>query len=445
MQEAMQECHTLLRAAILVTQDEARRVIRDGCIAISHDDAGEGRIAAIGSAREMGSWRAARTLDYPAHMVLPGMINAHAHCAMTLMRGYADDLPLLEWLSRRIFPLESRLDAESVRLGSLLGQAEMLASGITAFMDMYLFGEAVLEAAGISGMRAIGGEVVFDSSGPASAGAAQSLEMTRELARKYAGHPRIEVAVNPHSVYATSPETLRRCAALAGELGLSLHMHVAESAAESALSLEKWGLRPLGLCADAGLLEGRCVFAHMVDLDDMELDLAARAGVGVAHCPSSNMKLASGTARVPEMLARGIAVGLGTDGAASNNCLNLFAEMGRAALLHKCAGADPTLASAQSVLDMATTGGAAAIGRPGLGRLAAGHPADLAVLDLSRPNLLPMHNPISQAVYAASGHEVVMTMVGGEILYDHGNFSRFDMARLAAEAARAAALLTRKP
>ena len=445
MQESRQECHTLIRAAIIVTQDQDRRVIHDGFLAINPDEKGEGRIIAMGSENEMAGWQAVKTLDYPAHMVLPGLVNAHAHCAMTLMRGYADDLPLLDWLHERIFPLEARLDPETAYLGSLLGQAEMLACGISTFMDMYLFEESVLEAAELSGMRAIGGEVIFDSAGPASSGAAQSLEMTRELARKYAGHPRIEAAVNPHSVYTTTPQILRQCADLALELGLGLHMHVAESAAESALSLEKWGSRPLGLCESAGLLEARCIFAHMVDLSDDELDTAARAGIGIAHCPSSNMKLASGIARVPDMLARGMNVGLGTDGAASNNSLNLFAEMARCALLHKCAGSDPTHAPAQSVLDMASIGGARAMGRPWLGCLAPGHPADLAVLDMARPNLTPMHNPVSQAVYAASGHEVVMTMVGGEILYDHGKFSRFDIGDIVREAGRAARLLTRRP
>lgn len=438
----MPHCHTLIRAAIILTQDEQRSIIHDGTLAISHDERGEGYIAALGPASAMGRWQADRVLDYGGHMIMPGLINAHAHCAMTLMRGFADDLPLLQWLEQGIFPLERRLTPELVRLGTMLGHAEMLAHGTTACMDMYLFEDEVFAAAETAGLRLTGGEAVFAFPSAACPGPFEALEKTRQLARRLAGHPRLAAAVNAHSVYTTDAAILRTCRDLALELDLPLHMHLAESSQESALSQEKWGMRPLAWCEKQGLLDARCTFAHMVDLTGEEIALAARRGVAAVHNPSSNMKLASGVAPVPRMLDAGMIVALGTDGPASNNRLSIFTEMARAALLHKCAGNDAAALPAQIALDMATLHGARALGRPELGCLAPGRPADLCALNLARPNLAPMHSPVSQAVYAATGQEVEMTMVAGEVLYERGRFSRFDYPALLAELNQAVRFLT---
>lgn len=426
----MQHCSTLLHAGILVTQDAQRRVIENGSLAIR-----QGTVAAVGTREALSAaWQAEQELDLGSMLVLPGLVNAHTHAAMTFLRGLADDMPLMDWLHRRIFPVEARLTPEVVRLGSLLGYAEMLRTGTTACMDMYIFEEAVFEAARTAGLRCTGGEAVFAFPSAACAGPEAALAATRALAERCAGEERLRVAVNPHSVYTTTPEILTACGELAEELGLPLHIHLAETREETELCLKNHGRRPVDFCRHLGLLNLPCTLAHVVDVTEEELDMLARHKVVVAHNPSSNMKLASGVAPLPAMLKRGLAVGLGTDGPASNNQLNMFTEMGRAALLHKAAGHDPTLMPAARVLDMATLGGAAALHDSRLGSLEPGKAADCVALDLASPNLQPLYSPVSQAVYAATGHETRMTMVGGEILYRDGRFSRFDYDALCREA-----------
>ncbi len=421
-------CDLLLHAACVVTQNTERATIENGTLAID-----KGVIVALGPRPDIAPlWQGARELDLGNMLVLPGLVNAHTHAAMTFLRGLADDLPLMDWLAEHIFPVEQHLTPEIVEWSSLLGYAEMLRTGATACMDMYIIEEAVFRAADTAGLRCCGGEAVFafpSASGPTPE---HALELTRELAQRYRGHPRISVAVNPHSVYTTTPEILGRCRDLAEECGLPLHIHLAETASETAQCLARRGKRPLPYCRDLGLLTPNTTLAHAVDLTDEELDILAESGATPVHNPSSNMKLASGVARIPEMLRRNIPVGLGTDGAASNNRLNMFTEMGRAALLHKLSGNDPTTLPAALVLDMATLGGAAALHRLGLGSLTVGGPADLTALDLSAPNLQPLYAPVSHLVYAATGMEVGLTMVEGEILYHDGVFTRFDYSALCA-------------
>ena len=318
-----------------------------------------------------------------------------------------------------------------MRLGSLLGFAEMLRTGTTSCVDMYIFEAAVMEAADQAGLRCLAGEGVFDFPSACCPDADAALACTREMAQRWAGHDRLHVAVMPHSVYTTTAAQLTACRELADELGLPLHIHLAETRQETALCLEQHGLRPVAHADRLGLLRPGTILAHVVDVDAGEIALLARRGVSVVHNPSSNMKLASGVAPVPAMLASGVRLALGSDGAASNNRLNMFTEMGRAALLHKAAG-DPETMPARTVLDMATRGGATATGSDG-GVLAVGRPADCIALDLSAPNMQPLFNAASHAVYAATGMEVALTMVAGEVLYREGRFSRFDYAALCAE------------
>ena len=430
----MPECQTLVHAGVLVTQDAERRILVPGGLAIA-----DGVILDVGPADELAArWQPRERLDLGTMLVLPGLVNAHSHAAMTFLRGLADDMPLMEWLTGRIFPVEARLTADIVRTGSLLGFAEMLRTGTTACMDMYLFEGAVLEAAEEAGLRCTGGEAVFGFPSAACPDAATALAATRGLAERYAGHGRISVAVNCHSVYTTTPEIMAACRDLALELDLPFHMHLSETRDETARSLAEHGRRPVEYCQSLGVLEARCTFAHVVDVTEPELDLLAAAGAAVVHNPSSNMKLASGAAPVAAMLGRGMTVALGTDGPASNNQCNLFQEMGRAALLHKLVSGDPATVPATAVLDMATLGGATALraprqGQPGLGALAPGMAADLIALDLAEPNLQPMYAPVSHLVYAATGHEVRLAMVAGEVLYRDGRFSRFDYDALRRE------------
>lgn len=423
----MQTCDTLLHAGVLLTQDDDRCVLENAALAIDG-----GRIVALGYSQDVAAaWQAREILDLSGMLVMPGLVNAHTHAAMTFLRGLADDMPLMDWLQQKIFPVEQGLTPDLVRLGSLLGFAEMLRTGTTSCVDMYIFEAAVMEAADQAGLRCLAGEGVFDFPSACCPDADAALACTREMAQRWAGHDRLHVAVMPHSVYTTTAAQLTACRELADELGLPLHIHLAETRQETALCLEQHGLRPVAHADRLGLLRPGTILAHVVDVDAGEIALLARRGVSVVHNPSSNMKLASGVAPVPAMLASGVRLALGSDGAASNNRLNMFTEMGRAALLHKAAG-DPETMPARTVLDMATRGGATATGSDG-GVLAVGRPADCIALDLSAPNMQPLFNAASHAVYAATGMEVALTMVAGEVLYREGRFSRFDYAALCAE------------
>lgn len=425
----MQCCDLLLTAACILTQDAEHTIWQNGALAIT-----AGRIADLGPEEDLRArWQAKTVVDGSSMLVLPGLVNAHTHAAMTILRGLADDMPLISWLTQRIFPVEAGLTPEEVRLGSLLGFAEMLRTGTTACVDMYIHEAQVLEAAHTAGIRCLAGEGVFGFPSAACPSYRQALDITRDLAARWAGHDRLRVAVNPHSVYTTSPDMLLACRDLAEELHLPVHIHLAESPDETARSLEQHGVRPVEHARACGLLDLPCTAAHVVDVTDEEIALLARKRVVAVHNPSSNMKLASGILPLARMQAAALSLALGTDGAASNNQLNMFTEMGRAALLHKIAQNDPTAASAACVLDMATRHGAAAMHDARLGQLTVGGPADLTALDLTAPNMQPLYHPVSHAVYAATGHEVRLTMVAGEILYQDGRFTRFDYPALLQE------------
>lgn len=424
----MQHCDSLFHAARILTQDAGRTILEDAALAVRN-----GRIAAVGPLAELeAQWQPDSRVDLPNMLLMPGLVNAHTHAAMTFLRGLADDMPLMEWLQQRIFPVEQALTPHIVRTGSLMGYAEMLRTGTTACIDMYIFEQAVFEAARTAGLRCLGGEAVFDFPSACCLTPQDALEATRALAETWKDDPLLRVAVNPHSVYTTSEKTLEACLRLADDLQLPLHIHLAETTDETAMCLEQHNRRPVAHADACGLLRPGTILAHVVDVNEEEIALLAERGVCVAHNASSNMKLASGAAPLPAMLRAGLRVALGTDGAASNNQLNMFTEMGRAALLHKLAGKNPTVTTAQEVLDMGTLGGAAAFGEP-LGRLEAGAAADFIALDLDSPNLRPMYNPVSHAVYAATGAEVRLTVVAGRILYQDGRFTTFDYEALCRE------------
>lgn len=425
----MPQCDTLLDAGFVITQNSDREILQDAAIAIV-----EGKVAALGPFQTMhGEWQPKQRLDYSASLVMPGLINSHTHAAMTFARGFADDLPLMDWLRGSIFPIEARLNEEIVFLGSLLGYAEMLACGITACLDMYIFEHAALAAADKAGLRCMGGEAVFGFPSAAAKNHREALATTTLLAEKYKEHPRISIAVNPHSVYTASPNILADCRDLALQLDLPIHIHLAETAVETAECLKTYGKRPVAHVANLGLLEIRLIAAHLVDITGEEAKFLAQNGACGVHNPSSNMKLASGAAPVEVMLKAGLPLGLGSDGPASNNQINMFAEMRMAALMQKLAGLDPEALPASAVLEMATLGGAQVFNDLSLGRLEPGAAADCIALDLTAPNMQPLHNPVSQVVYAASGHECRMTMVAGEVLYQDGKFTRFDYGALLSE------------
>jgi len=409
----------------VLTQNQAGDILRDGAVAIRG-----AAIEAVGPRREIltAHGAGARHLGGGRVLVMPGLVNAHTHVSMTCLRGLADDLPLMTWLNENIFPAERELTGEIVFWGALLGCAEMILSGTTTFCDMYLFEDDVARAVDRAGLRALVGEVLYDFPSPNYGPVEQAVPFSRRLIESWKGHERVRIAVEPHSLYTCSPELLTACRDLADEKGVPLITHLAESPDEVAGIRETYGATPVRHLERLGLLSPNLIADHCVSLEQEEIDLLARRGVKVAHNPSSNMKLASGVAPVPELLRAGVAVGLGTDGAASNNNLDLFGEMNIAAKLHKAARLDPTVMDAATVLGMATCGGARVLGLEGqVGRLEPGYLADMIVVDLNQPHLTPLYHPVSHLVYAASGADVIHSVVHGRILMENRTLTTIDL------------------
>ena len=425
-------CDVLLQAQWLLCQDETRSIIEDGAVAVA-----DGKILAAGPAMELKPYFSSRhTIDLGKSLLLPGLVNAHTHSPMTVLRGLADDLPLKQWLETRIWPLEAKLTKDIVYLGSLLACAEMLRSGSTCFVDMYMHQRQTARAVEQSGIRAVLSEAILDFPTISYDTGEQALALNEELLQEFAGHDRITFASAPHTAYTSSKELLLKSYALAERYDTIWYTHCSETQTDTAQCLEKFESRPIRLLQDLGILTPRATLVHMVDLQDDEIEAVANAGAHVVLSPCSNLKLGSGIARVKEMLAAGIRPGLGTDGAASNNTLNMFNEMRICALLHKGVHQDPTILQAQQVLDMATVNAGPCLHLDGLGSIAPGSPADIIALDLAAPNMQPLHNPLSQVVYAATGMEVRMTMVQGRILYQDGKFHSLDYTALLDEFAQ---------
>ena len=414
-----QDCDLILQANHILTSASNNASISHGAIAVKN-----GTIAAIGeSDRILATWMAPAVKNLGESLLMPGLINAHTHVPMTFLRGFADDLPLMEWLTKHIFPVEAHLTKEIVALGARWGMYEMMRTGTTGFVDSYLLEEQVLSTADAMGMRCAGGEVVFAFPSPAYLDREGVKKLYAAHAEKYKGHKRIQIAVMPHSVYTTDDDLLRDCMTMAEKLDLMLHIHLSESSGEVAQSMQLHGLRPVAYAHKLGLLNGRTWLAHMVDLTQEEIDLVARSGAHVVHNPVSNLKLASGIAPIASMSKAGISIGLGTDGACSNNTLDMFETLKTAAILAKAEAKDATVIPAEEALHMATVESAGIFRTPGLGSLSVGAPADIIALDMTQPNLCPLFNPTSHAVYAASGKDCIMTMVDGKILYEKGNYS----------------------
>lgn len=416
----------LVTGGIVVTMDAAGTCIADGGVAVASD-----RIAAVGEAAVMKHWTAPRVIDARGGIIMPGLINTHTHAAMTCFRGLADDLPLMDWLQEHIFPAEARLDEKKVYRASLLACAEMIRSGTTTFCDMYLFEDAVARAASTAGMRAVVGEVLYDFPSPNYGDLERGFAYTEQMIDSWQDDPLITVAVEPHSPYLCAPELLQRAAGLAGKHGIPLVIHVSETRSEVQQMKSRYGRTPVGFLAEHGILSANLLACHCVVLTEEDLESLQSNGVKVAHNPESNMKLASGIAPVPEMLGRGICVGLGTDGCASNNNLDLFLEMSTAAKLHKVSTLDPTVLDAETVLRMATIDGARALGIGGTtGSIEKGKAADIIVIDTEQPHLTPMYNPISHLVYAAGGGDVTDTIVNGRVVMENRRLRSLDVEKV---------------
>jgi len=361
---------------------------------------------------------AEQIIDGHEGLAMPGLINAHTHAAMSLFRGWADDLPLEKWLKEYIFPAEKKLVNEDfVYWGALLACAEMIACGTTTFADGYFFEEKVAQAAELAGMRAVLGQGILDFPTPDAPNPALALTRAARFMENFRNSKLITPALFPHASYTCSPDLLRCCGDLAERYGVPLIIHLAETKSELAEVSKKYGLTPGRHLHKLGLLASNLIACHCVWLDEEEMDLLAEKGVKVVHNPESNMKLASGVAPIPDLLARGVVVGLGTDGCASNNNLDLFQEMDTAAKLHKVFRLDPTVMPAEVVLHMATLGGAKVLGmEEEIGSLAVGKKADIIILDLDRPHWQPIYNIVSHLVYTAMGADVRHVIINGQII-----------------------------
>jgi 5-methylthioadenosine/S-adenosylhomocysteine deaminase len=402
----------LIRARWIVPVEPAGAVLENHAVAVLGD-----RIDALLPAAEIDArYPGADVVDLADHVLIPGLVNAHTHAAMTLMRGLADDRPLLRWLTEHIWPAETRhVSAEFVTDGTLLACAEMLRAGITCFNDMYFFPEAALEAALQTEMRAALGMIVVEFPSAYASDPDDYLQKGLALRDRYREHPLLSFCLAPHAPYTVSDATFRKVATMLGELDVPLHIHLHETEDEIERSLAEHGVRPIERMRRLGLLGPGLMAVHGVHLQADEIELLARHGSSVVHCPSSNLKLASGFAPVAQLLAAGVNVALGTDGAASNNRLDLMQEMRLAALLAKAVARDAEAMPAHRALRCATLGGAIALGlERRIGSIAAGKLADLVAVRLLGPELAPCFDPVSHLVYAAGREHVTDVWVAGK-------------------------------
>jgi len=412
-----QSADILVTNGTVLTLDAGNTEIINGAVAIAKDT-----ITAVGPGDEFGEWSVSRVIDANGGIIMPGLINSHTHAAMTCFRGLADDLQLMTWLNDHIFPAEAKLDEHKVFWGTLLACAEMIMSGTTCFCDMYLYEDAVARAAKEAGVRAVVGEVLYDFDSPNYGPIEKGFEYTQTLIDTWKGDPLVSIAVEPHSTYLCAPELLKRAFNLAQAFNLPLVIHLAESKSEVEQIKKRYGRTPVEHLAGLDVLAPNVLACHCVELTPNDITLLQRSDVKVAHNVESNMKLASGVAPIPCLLKEGICVGMGTDGCASNNDLDLFLEMDTVAKLHKAKTLDPTAMDARTVLRMATIQGARALGlNESIGSLEKGKKADLIIIDTHKPHLTPMYNPVSHLVYAAMGSDVRTSIINGAIVMEEGH------------------------
>jgi len=421
----MEAVDALIHARWIVPVEPEGRVLEHHALAMHR-----GRIVALlPSGEAHRRFQADEDIMLPRHALIPGLVNAHTHAAMTLLRGVADDLPLMPWLQDHIWPAENRwVSADYVRDGTELAMAEMLRSGTTCFNDMYFFPEATAQAAHHSGMRASLGLIVFDFKSPWGGGPDEYIHKGLELRDQYKNDPLLSFAFAPHAPYTVSDPWLTKLRALADELDLPVHTHVHETAGEVDESLKKHGKRPIARLADLGLYTRALLAVHMTQLGDAEIAETARCGVNVIHCPESNQKLASGHCPVAKLLKAGVNVALGTDGAASNNDLDMFGEMRSAALLAKDVAGDATALPAAATLTLATLNGARALGLDkDIGSLAPGKWADITAVDLGAPETQPVYDVFSTLVYSAGRQHVSDVWVAGKRLLQDRVLTQMDL------------------
>ncbi len=404
----------IVRGGTVVTMDGSRRVIENGAVAVKG-----GRIVSVGSVTDIDRTYTAREIVNAAgKLIIPGLINGHTHVPMTLFRGLADDLDLQEWLTKYIFPAEAKnVTEEFVRVGTRLGLAEMLRGGTTTYCDMYYFEDAIADETSKAGMRGVLGETVIDFPVADNKTNAEAMAYVERFVKKWQGNPLIVPAIAPHAPYTVSEEHLKAVRAFSDRTGAPIVTHISETKREVDDSIKAKGASPVDYLNRIGFLSNRVIAAHMVWPSEEELGLLKRLGVGIVHNPQSNMKLASGVAPVPEMLKADLPVGLGTDGAASNNDLNLWEEMDTAAKLHKLISKDPKVVNAAEAFEMATIRGARALHlEQEIGSIEKGKRADLVIVDLDDLNQTPSYNIYSDLVYATKAGDVQTVIIEGRIV-----------------------------
>ena len=431
--DSRQEIDLIVEGNYVVSMDASGSVYSDAAIAVD-----KGLIVAIGNdVRISAEYRATESLDGDSQIVLPGLINGHSHAAMTLLRGVADDLPLMEWLNNYIFPAEVEfVDADFVRIGTELACWEMIRGGTTTFVDMYYYPDVVADVVESCGMRALVSATVIDQRSPDAENASDSIAKGLAFIERWQGRSsRITPIFGPHANYTLNAEQLRATRDAANEAGVAISIHMSESPFELQYSKDTYGLTSIELFESIGFLDGPTIGAHVVWPTEAEISILAERKVGVIHNPTSNMKIASGISPVSEMLQAGVRVGLGTDGAASNNDLDMWEEMRLAAFLQKVDRMDPEVMSASTVLTMATRGGAEAIGLgDSVGSLAVGMRADIIQVSFDDVHFIPTYDVISHLVYVADEQDVSSVVVDGKVLMKNREMLTIDTQRVRREA-----------
>jgi 5-methylthioadenosine/S-adenosylhomocysteine deaminase len=414
----------LIRDILTILPDDAKVstvYIKDGVIA-ALDEAPAG-------------FAADKTILGSGKLLMPGLVNAHTHVYMTLFRNCADDLTFNDWLFGRILPLEDKLTPEDCTWATLLGITEMLSAGTTVFSTMDFFLDATAEAVKASGMRAVLSRGLVGGRDNVEGGQ-KRLQEAFDAIEKWKGNENITFMIAPHAPYTCDDSYQTEVAREAERLGLRIHTHISESKSEVETIRAQYGCTPPELMDRCGLLTDRTVAAHCVHVTDSDIELLAKRGVSVVTNPASNLKLANGVAPVVKMRKAGVSVALGTDGASSNNALNMFRELGLLSILHKGTSGDPQAVTAREALDIATKNGAKALGLDSVGEIKVGYKADLAILDLDRPNMQPLGEPVAALCYSANGSEVETVIVGGELLLENRRFTTIDLEKVQHETKR---------
>ena len=418
----MKKTDIIIHDCLILPMDEKNRIIKDGSIAIEN-----GRLVYVGKKAKLPAFKGEKIIDGHGKIAMPGLVNCHTHLSMTLLRGIAEDKPLDNWLTETIWPLEANLRPDDIYHGALLGCLEMIKSGTTCFADMYFYEDKVAKAVEKAGIKAVLAQGIIEA-GNKEKGEKMFKENV-DFAKKYRAYAngRVTTHLGPHAVYTCSPELLMKVKEAASALDVGIHIHLAESKEMAKEIKEKYGFSEVELLENLGFLGPNILAAHCIHLNEEEMALLAKHGIKVAHAPVANMKIAVGVSKVKDLMSLGLTVGIGTDGPASNNSLDMFESMKIAALLQKLHYQNPTVLPAEMVLKMATVDGARALRLDNLtGSLEVGKEADLILIDVKKPHLTPMHNPYANIVYSTRGSDVDTVIVNGKILMENRKVKTLD-------------------